>query len=88
MLIKFRKTNKLDSSPEQSPQSVPIEDKAESPLTGKRLNEARKLMKAVPDVREEKVAQIKKQLENGTYKIDGEKIAFKMIKESLTNEEL
>ena len=80
MLIKFRKTNKLDSSHEQSSQSVLIEDKAESPLAVKRLNKARKLMKEVPDVREEKVAQIKKQLANGTYKIDGERIAFKMIK--------
>jgi flagellar biosynthesis anti-sigma factor FlgM len=88
MLIKFRKTNKLDSSPEQSSQSVPIEDKAESPLTVKRLVEARRLMKAVPDVREKKVARIRKRLDNGTYKIDGERIASKMIKECLANEEL
>ena len=83
MLIKFRKKNKTGSSPKQSAQSVFIQDKAESPRTVKGFDVARKLIKAVPDVRDEKVAQIKKQIENGTYKIDGEKIALKMIKESL-----
>ncbi len=45
-------------------------------------------MKAVPDVLEKKVARIRKRLDNGTYKIDGERIASKMIKECLANEEL
>ncbi len=50
------------------------------------LQKARKALKDIPDVREDKVARIKKQIENGTYEIDAEETAEKMIKESLTND--
>jgi negative regulator of flagellin synthesis FlgM len=50
------------------------------------LQKARKALKNIPDVREDKVARIKKQIENGTYEIDAEETAEKMIKESLTND--
>jgi len=83
--IKFNKKNKIDKSLKQSSKSVLIEDKVKSPQTVRGLDEARKLLNSAPDIRGKKVAQIRKQLDNGTYKIDGQKIAFKMIKESLTN---
>ena len=50
------------------------------------VKEAREQLDLIPDVREEKVAEIKDQLEKGTYNIDGKKIAFKMVKESLIDE--
>jgi len=50
------------------------------------IQEAKKLLNALPDIRDEKVAQIKKQIENGTYQIDGERIATRMVKDSLLNE--
>jgi negative regulator of flagellin synthesis FlgM len=50
------------------------------------LQNARKALEDIPDVREDKVARIKKQIENGTYEIDAEETAEKMIKESLTND--
>lgn len=36
-------------------------------------------------VRKEMVAQFKKQIDNGTYKIDGDRIAGKMIVDSILN---
>lgn len=54
--------------------------------TAKQLQEAQKKMEAIPDVREDKVAQIKEQIENGTYEINEEKIADKMLKDSLLND--
>ena len=50
------------------------------------LQDARKALKDIPDVREDNVARLKKQIENGTYEIDAEETAEKMIKESLTND--
>ena len=50
------------------------------------LLKAQKALKDIPDVREDKVARLKKQIENGTYDIDAEETAEKMIKESLTND--
>ena len=52
----------------------------------KKIQEAKKLMDSIPDIREEKVAKIKAQIENGTYQVEEKKLAAKMIKESLLNE--
>jgi negative regulator of flagellin synthesis FlgM len=51
----------------------------------KRVQEARRQLDEIPDVREEKVAQLRSQIQNGTYDIDADKIAGKMIKEGLFN---
>ena len=53
---------------------------------GKKIQEAKKLMDSIPDIREEKVAKIKAQIENGTYQVEEKKLAAKMIQESLLNE--
>jgi len=54
--------------------------------TAKKVQEAQKQLEAIPDVREDKVAQLKEQIENGTYDMDEEKIAGKMIKDALLND--
>jgi negative regulator of flagellin synthesis FlgM len=54
--------------------------------TAKRIQEAKKQLDAIPDIREDKVALLKEQVENGTYEIDAEKIADKMLKDSLLND--
>ncbi len=55
-------------------------------LKAKEIRELAKVIKGLPDIREEKVAELKKQIDQGTYKIDGKKIAFKMIKEFILDE--
>ena len=52
----------------------------------KEIVEAKKIIDSMPDIREEKVAAIKKEIENGTYKVDGKKVALNIIKESILNE--
>jgi len=52
----------------------------------KAIQEAKQLLDAVPDVREERIAEIKKQIEAGTYQVDAGKVAAKMVEESLLNE--
>ncbi len=54
----------------------------------KRVQEAKKQLDDLPDVRADKVAQLKKQIESGTYEINAEKTADKMIKEHLINDGL
>ncbi|UCF94626.1 MAG: flagellar biosynthesis anti-sigma factor FlgM [Desulfobacterales bacterium] len=61
-------------------------DKVEISETAKRMQEAKKQLEALPEVRKEKVAELKNQIENGTYERDAEKIADKMLKESLSND--
>jgi negative regulator of flagellin synthesis FlgM len=52
----------------------------------KQIQKAKELIDSLPDIREEKVAEIRARIEAGEYQIDGEKIASKMIEESLLNE--
>ena len=54
----------------------------------KRVQEARRQLDNIPDVREEKVSQLRSQIQNGTYEINADKVAGKMIKESLLNDAL
>ena len=64
----------------------PQGDTVELSNEAKALQRLEKALKAVPEVREDKVAEIRKQLAQGTYKVDGQKIAFNMLKESVFNE--
>ena len=54
----------------------------------KQIVEAKQLLNAAPEIREETVAQIRKKIRNGTHHIDGTKVAAKMVKEALLNEVL
>ena len=77
---------KIDGSTKQgSPQSVK-EDKVVLSPKAKEVQEATKIIKELPDIREEKVAKLKEQIDQGTYRVDGKKIAFKMLKESILDE--
>lgn len=52
----------------------------------KTLQAALRAVQQMDDVDQEKVARIKAQLKAGTYKVDAEKIAGKLIEESLLSE--
>ena len=75
---------------------VPSEDKSEKATSkkdtvvisdaAKRIQEVRNQLDEVPDVDEEKVAQLKKEIEDGTYNRSADDIAAKMITEGLINE--
>jgi negative regulator of flagellin synthesis FlgM len=75
----------LDNKPEKTAvkaDTVIISDAA------KRVQEARRQLDDIPDVREDKVSQLRSQIQNGTYEINADKIAGKMIKEGLFNDAL
>jgi negative regulator of flagellin synthesis FlgM len=54
--------------------------------TAKRIQAAQSQLETIPDVRSEKVAEIKRRIEDGTYEIKPDQIAEKMIRESLLND--
>jgi negative regulator of flagellin synthesis FlgM len=79
------------------PKTEPAGEKADQPQglktdtvvisdAAKRIQEAQKQIQAIPDVRADKVAEIKSQIESGTYQINADQIAGKMIKESLMHD--
>lgn len=76
----------IDAPIKKTPKEVSEEDKVVLSPEAKKIQEAKELMGSIPDIREEKVAQIKAQIENGTYRIKEKELATKMIRESLLNE--
>jgi negative regulator of flagellin synthesis FlgM len=54
--------------------------------SARQIRDAQMQIKEIPDVREDKVSEIKKMIAEGTYKIEPEKIADKMLSESLIND--
>jgi len=63
--------------------TFPQNEKIELSSDVKAFNQIKKALDDIPDVREDKVQQIKKQINEGTYNVSGEKIAEKMVSESL-----
>lgn len=47
---------------------------------GKDFQIAKKALQEVPDVRQEKIAMIKSSMEAGTYKVDSDSLADKLLK--------
>ncbi|MDJ0816099.1 MAG: flagellar biosynthesis anti-sigma factor FlgM [Desulfobacterales bacterium] len=80
--------NKVDSSENNSNKAAAKTDTVVISDAAKRIQEVRSQLDAVPDVDEEKVAQLKKQIEDGTYERSADEIAGKMIREGLINEGL
>ena len=79
------KTNSRSVS-EQSGKPAVKTDTVEISNTAKKIQEAKSQLDTIPDIREEKVAKIKSQIENGTYEINADKIASSMIRDTLLNE--
>ena len=70
-------------SEEQAANSVVPEDKVSLSSTARDIQLAEKVIEKLPDIREEKVQALKDQIATGKYNVSGEKIAEKMMSESL-----
>ncbi|MBW2599410.1 MAG: flagellar biosynthesis anti-sigma factor FlgM [Deltaproteobacteria bacterium] len=85
-LISQYKINEEKASLEtvkQSPDGIAQEDKVTLSSTARDIQQAQKAVEKLPDVREEKVQELKDRIEAGKYDVNGEKIAEKMLNESL-----
>ena len=78
--------DKVDATSEQPEKQQTKADTVVLSDTAKKVQEAQKQLEAIPDVREDKVAQLKEQIENKTYDMDEEKIARNMISDALLND--
>ncbi len=57
------------------------QDKVQLSERAKKVEQLTKAVEAVPDVRLDRVQALKKAIQEGTYRVDPEKIAQKMIEE-------
>jgi negative regulator of flagellin synthesis FlgM len=54
--------------------------------TAKLVHDAQKQIREIPDVRQDKVSEIKRMIADGTYQVKPDAVADKMIHESLLND--
>ena len=78
--------NKVDPSENKSDKAAVKTDTVVISDAAKRIQEVRGQLDEVPDVDDEKVARLRNEIENGTYEINADKIAGKMIREGLIND--
>lgn len=77
---------KIDTRSGQPSDAILKDDNVVLSSKAKEIQETRKLMDSIADIREEKVAEIRKQIQDGTYEIKEKKIAEKVLMEALLNE--
>ena len=88
-LVKFVKPtdNRAAESRPEGPSPAHRKDQVSLSPRAREILNAQKALAAIPDVRAEKVEEIKARIADGTYRIDGEQIADKMIREALADDE-
>lgn len=73
-------------APEARAPANAAQDKVILSPRAREVYEAQRIADGTDDVRNEKVTELKAQIAGGTYRVDGNKIAVKMMRESILNE--
>jgi negative regulator of flagellin synthesis FlgM len=77
-----RSERATESQPKQDQGVRPSSDSVEISDAARELAKARQAVDAAPDVRSDKVAAIKKRIEDGTYSVSPELLARKLLERS------
>lgn len=85
-IVKISDTRPVES-PSDSPSPARRGDRVSLSPEAQELLSAQKALDAIPDIRADKVEEIKARIADGTYRIDSEQIAAKMIREALPDDE-
>jgi negative regulator of flagellin synthesis FlgM len=85
-LVKLSDNRAAEHCPE-GPSPAHRKDRVSLSPQARELLSAQRALAAIPDVRAEKVAEIKARIADGSYRIDSEKIAAEMIRQTLSDDE-
>ena len=84
--IKNKITQKKEGAVSETSSEPAARDSVEISQAKTEITRAREVIREQPEVRTEKVETIKQEVDEGTYKVDGEKVAEKIIKENILDE--
>jgi negative regulator of flagellin synthesis FlgM len=70
----------------QAPEPQPAGDRVSLSPRARELAAARRALEVIPDVRPDKVADLKARIEAGNYRIDSEVIADRMLRDALPDD--
>jgi len=82
---KTEKAKASDSSRQvsQAPLTPEQSNRAEISPRAKEMAQAKSIAQSTPDVREDKIAALKKKIAEGSYKVDANAVAEKMVSEHM-----
>ncbi len=84
----YEDKNKEKVSPGETSQkgasSTPAES-VELSARAKEITQIQRQIEGTPEIRQEKVNEISKKIDQGTYQVDAEDVAWKMIRDRLTD---
>ena len=86
MIQQYQKTEKVEDRASEkagAASNLVPEEKVNLSTTAKDVQALSKAISELPDVREDKVQELKDRIGKGAYKVDAEKIAEKMVGESI-----
>ena len=79
--------NKVENNrPDKAPAAEAGSDKVRLSNGAREVQEAVRILKEMPDVRTDMVAELKARVDQGTYQPDEKKIAFNLLKQSFLDE--
>jgi len=84
MIQQYQKGDSVKQASEKqvSGQNSP-EERVDLSTRAKDIQLAKKVLESLPEIREEKVQELKDRIDKGLYNVDGGKVADKMVGESL-----
>jgi flagellar biosynthesis anti-sigma factor FlgM len=80
------KTRPVDHSMDKAFKNPNHSDPVQLSPLAKKVRAVHQHLDQLPDIRNAKVAEIKKRLDEGTYRVDAQKVAAKLIQEALMND--
>ena len=75
-----------EARPQSTEEPAPQQDRLALSQQGQMIADAQRAIASVPEVRESLVAEIRNEVENGTYRVDHQKAAEGILKEALVNQ--
>ncbi len=78
-IAQIYKTNQAKTTASKTEKTSSFSDALQLSQTGKDIQVAKQAVKDAPDVREDKVNEMKSKLASGTYNVSGEELADKLV---------
>jgi len=73
----------LKASPKQGQKKAVQKERVKLSTAAREIQKAREVLEAIPEIREDKVRQFKREIGLGIYEVKGNLVAEKMLNESL-----
>ena len=83
--VSAEKSTRVSDRPDTVGPATGGEDTVRLTESGRELKTAAQYARLVPDIREDRVMRLKRQLEEGSYRVRNDRIAGNMIDETLEN---